>query len=119
MACAPAAHALDVFGSPKVGPVVGLLTPAGLRGRLAGLAAFGLRTVLLGGAMRRARDKKRPAVEALAGGRPTHGWGKSTPAYCPPPVPRLPERKTQRGRRPFLWKGTEEETRAEEDPSAR
>ena len=119
MARAPAAYPLNVFGPSKVGLVLGLLPPAGLRGGLAGLAAFGLTAVVLGGAMIRARDKGCPAVKALAGGRRAHGRGKGTPAYRPVPAGHGRKENPKR-KKTFCVEGNgKKRPKPEEEPSAR
>ena len=63
---APLPHALDLSGAGEVIAVAGLLEPAALARRLAGLAARGLGAVALALDVARVRGKEGPTVLALA-----------------------------------------------------
>src|SRR5215471_7775755 len=63
---APLPDALDVGGASEVIAVAGLLEPAALARRLAGLAARGLSAVALALDVARVRSKEGPTVLALA-----------------------------------------------------
>jgi hypothetical protein len=66
MGAAPLPDALDVGGAGEVIAVAGLLEPAALARRLAGLAARGLGAVALALDVARVRCKEGPTVLALA-----------------------------------------------------
>jgi len=63
---APLPHALDLGGAGEVIAVAGLLEPAALARRLAGLAARGLGAVALAPDVARVRRKEGPTVFTLA-----------------------------------------------------